>query len=423
MAVLQLALDFTEIKRALAVAREAERYVDWLEVGTPLIKSEGLNAVRELRKKFPRKKIVADMKIMDTGAVEVEMAAKAGADIVTVMGAADLSTIREAIEAGKRYGVRIVVDLMNIEEGRISAIERLGPAYLCPHIGIDQQMEGRQAAEFFGRFRSHIPLIAAGGITSETAGEFVKKGAQVVVVGGAITKAKDAGKAARAIKMAMEKGKVIGGEGFRKFGENELVRAFSEVSTPNLSDAMQRSGELLGIKAIVFGVKMVGRAKTVVTFPGDWAKPVEAIDSAKKGEVIVIDAGGVDRAVWGELATESAKGKGIAGVVINGAIRDVDEVRKMKFPAFAKFINPTAGDPKGFGEIGCELEIEGVKVKPGDWVIGDESGVVVIPPERAVEIVNRALDIREKEGRLRAEIKKGSTLSKVTELKKWELRK
>ncbi len=423
MTILQLALDFTELKRAVSIAKEAEKYIDWIEVGTPLIKSEGMDAVRKMKKEFPKKKIVADMKIMDTGEIEVGMAAKAGADVVTVMGASDIGTVREAIEAGKRHKVKIVADVMGVSEERRKEVEKLKPDYICPHVGIDQQMRGVKLKEVLASVKTKIPLVAAGGITAENAGDFAKAGAKVIVVGGAITKAKDVKKAAGKIKKAIESKKRISESKFKKYSERELIKAFRKVSTSNLSDAMQRSGDLPEIYAVLPGVKMVGKAKTVATFPGDWAKPVEAIDEAKEGEVIVIDAGGIGKAVWGELATESAKRKKLAGVVVNGAIRDVGKVRKLEFPAFARHLSPTAGDPKGFGEIDVELDIEGVRVKPGDWIIGDDSGVVIVKPEEAVEVANRAIDIMEREERLSAEIKKGSTLSKVTDLKKWELKK
>src|SRR3989304_5642011 len=91
--VLQLALDFVDLDRALKVAHEAvEGGVDWVEAGTPLIKSEGVDAVRALRREFPDRTIVADMKIMDAGRMEVEAAAKAGANIVDVLGAAPDAT-------------------------------------------------------------------------------------------------------------------------------------------------------------------------------------------------------------------------------------------------------------------------------------------------------------------------------------------
>ncbi|RLG18335.1 bifunctional hexulose-6-phosphate synthase/ribonuclease regulator, partial [Candidatus Micrarchaeota archaeon] len=188
------------------------------------------------------------------------------------------------------------------------------------------------------------------------------------------------------------------------------------------ADAMQRKGAMVGVRPVVEGVKMVGRAFTVHTQAGDWAKAVEAIDSAKKDEVIVIDAGGNsgDRAVWGELATHSAARKKLAGVVIDGGIRDVDEIRRLKFPAFSLYISPNAGEPKGLGQTGCEIRCGNQQVKPGDWVVGDDNGVVVVPQARALEIANRANHTLETENRVREEIKRGSTLGKVLELKKWE---
>jgi 3-hexulose-6-phosphate synthase/6-phospho-3-hexuloisomerase len=107
-------------------------------------------------------------------------------------------------------------------------------------------------------------------------------------------------------------------------------------------------------------------------------------------------------------------------VVIDGAVRDIADIRKLSFPIFARAVVPNAGEPKGFGEINCEIRCGGQLVRPGDWIIGDESGVVVIPRERAYEIARRAIEVKKTEERVREEIRRGSTLSKVSELVKWE---
>jgi 3-hexulose-6-phosphate synthase/6-phospho-3-hexuloisomerase len=106
--VLQLALDHENLARALKVAKEAVAAgVDWLEAGTPLIKSEGLDAVRALRREFPSVPIVADMKIIDAGRLETECAAKAGADNIHVLAPASDATVIECIEAARRYNAKI----------------------------------------------------------------------------------------------------------------------------------------------------------------------------------------------------------------------------------------------------------------------------------------------------------------------------
>jgi 3-hexulose-6-phosphate synthase/6-phospho-3-hexuloisomerase len=423
--VLQVALDFMHLKRALQVAREAvEGGADWVEAGTPLVKSEGAEAIRTLKREFPNRNIIADLKIMDTGAFEVEIAAKAGADIVTVMAVADDGTMLEAVKAARRYGCKVMADLMAVEDKprRAREVETLGAEYLCLHVSIDEQMIAKTPLEELRTVAAvaSVPVAVAGGLNSETVAQALEAGAKIIIVGGAITKDPKVAEAARRIREAMV-ARVALPTGIRKFTTAEVREALSRVSTPNIADAMQKRGPMKGIMPrINRGRRMVGRALTVKTADGDWAKPVEAIDRAAPGDVIVVDVGGGPTAVWGELASWSCKVKGIAGVVIDGAARDIDTILDIDFPCFSRSIVPHAGEPKGHGEIGSEIECGGQVVRTGDWVVGDESGVVVVPQEAAVEIANRALDVHEREDRIREEIKRGGTLSSVLELEKWE---
>lgn len=423
--ILQLALDFVDLQRALKNAKEGMAGgVDWLEAGTPLIKSEGLQAIRELRRLFPSTTIVGDMKIMDAGRAEVEVAAKAGANIVDVLGAASDATIRECIEAGKNYGAKIVVDMIAVEDPvtRAKQVEAMGADFVTIHCAIDEQMEGKDPFDTLRKVAEEvsIPVGVAGGINSETAAKAIEAGASIVIVGGAITKALEPEKATREIRRGIDTGESIGTTLFKRKGEDQIREVLELVSAANLSDALHRGGVLQGIRPLWRGVRMVGRAVTVRTYPGDWSKPVQAIDVAEPGDVIVIDAGGVGPALWGELATHSAIQRGVAGVVIDGAIRDSDDIVDLKFPAFSKLVMPNAGEPKGFGEIGVPVTVANMRVEPGDWLLGDGDGVVVLPRAIAVEYANRAMDVLEKENRIREEIKEGSTLAKVTELLRWE---
>ncbi|MDH7508723.1 MAG: orotidine 5'-phosphate decarboxylase [Methanomassiliicoccales archaeon] len=425
--VLQVALDLMHLKRAIEIGKEAvEGGADWIEAGTPLIKSEGAECLRALKREFPGRVLVADMKTMDVGGFEVEIAAKAGADVVTVMGLSDDGTISEAVLTGRKYGTKIMVDLMNVEDKvkRAKEVESLGASFVCLHVGIDEQMRGGKSPLEMVRAVSeatNIPVAVAGGITSETAASFLKAGASIIIVGGGIIKAEDVRAAAKRIKEAIEKGESIASDLSRKYTAEELFEAFSRVSTPNIADAAHKRGVMKGIvPRIRHGTKMVGRALTVQTSKGDWAKPVEAIDRAQKGDVIVVDAGGSDIAVWGELASWSCKVKGIAGIVVDGAVRDIDTIIEIGFPCFSRYVTPEAGEAKGFGGIGLEIVCGGQVVRTGDWIIGDESGVIVVPQEHAVEIANRAIDVLERENRIREEIKRGRTLSSVQELEKWE---
>ena len=423
--ILQLALDFVDLHRAVNVAQLAvPAGVDWVEAGTPLIKSEGLDAVRELKRLFPDKVIVADMKIMDAGRTEVEVAAKAGAGIVDVLGTATDATIAECVQAGKNYGAQIAVDLIAVADPVARAVqaEALGAHYISVHVAIDEQMRGRDPFAILAAVSQavKVPVGVAGGVNSETAAAAVAHGAAYVIVGGAITKAKDPALATQEIRRALDEGTVTPTTLFKRVGEADIRGVLEMVSSSNLSDALHRGGVLEGIRPLFHGARLAGRVLTVRTYPGDWAKPVEAIDQAQPGDVLVIDVGGVGPAIWGELATNSAIQRGLGGVVIDGAIRDSGDIIKLGFPAFSRLVMPNAGEPKGFGEIGVPVRVGGVKVESGDWVIGDDDGVVALSQSLAVEYTNRAMDVLEKENRIREEIKEGKTLAQVVDLLRWE---
>ncbi len=425
---LHLALDFLDLERALRVAKLAvPQGVDWVEAGTPLIKSEGLDAVRRLREAFPEKKIVADTKTADAGRVEMEAAAKAGADFATVLGTASDSTLRECIDVGRNYGLGVGIDLLGVEgpERLVERVADWGPAFLGVHCPIDAQMAGGDPFELLARLAglTDVPLAAAGGLNSETAPKAAAAGAAIVVVGGAIIKAEDPARAAADIRRAIDTGEALRSDLFRRAGLEEVREVLTRVSTANLSDGAHHQPCLEGLGQITPGAKLVGPVLTVRTAPGDYAKPVEAIDRAEPGQVIAIDAGGVGPAVWGELASESALQKKLAGVVIDGGIRDTDEIRRLGFPAHASVVCSHAGYPKGLGEIGAPIRLAGVEIQPGDWLVGDADGVVLLPKARVVELANRGQDVLEAENRMRAEIREGRTLGQVAYLAKWEKRR
>jgi 3-hexulose-6-phosphate synthase/6-phospho-3-hexuloisomerase len=422
---LQVALDFVELDRALKVAEEAAAGgADILEAGTPLIKSVGLECVRRLRAMFPKITVAADMKVMDAGRIEVESAAKAGAQLVHVLAAAPDATVAECVAAGREYGAEIVADMLGADDpiARAREVAKLGVDYIGVHTAIDMQMRAADPFELLPRLAAEVdlPICVAGGIHSESAAKAVEAGASIVIVGGAVTKARDARQATADLKRAITEGVSIPTRLFKRVTEENLREILMQISAANLSDAMHRRGVLQGLRPIAPGLKVVGRALTVRSAPGDYAKPVEAIDHARPGDVIVVDTGGVGPAVWGEMATRSAMNRGVAGVVVDGALRDSGDIRELKFPAFSRLVCPNAGEPRGLGEIGVTITIAGEIVEPGDWILGDDDGVVRIPRDQAAEWANRGMEWHEREDRIREEIVQGGIYGRLAELEKWE---
>jgi len=422
---LQLALDFANFAQALRVAHEAwAGGVRRLEAGTPLIKSEGLDVVRKLRAEFPDATLVADMKVMDAGRAEVEMAAKAGADVVAVLGAASDATIAESIEAAKRYDAQIMVDLIEVADpaARAQRAQELGAALVGVHCPIDVQMQGGDPMCALRDVAAAvtIPIAVAGGLNSETAPQVIAAGASIAIIGGAIIKAPDAKAAAATILQAIASGQAVATDRFKRGGPEQLREMFLRASCANISDAMHHQGWVPGLLPLARGMKCAGPALTVWAYPGDWSKPVEAIDEAEPGAVLVVDVRGEGPAVWGEGASKSCVSRGLAGVVIHGCARDTQEIIALGFPVFSSLIGPQAGDPRGVGMIGVPLKIGETPIRAGDWIIADDDGVICVPREQAVEIANRAMDVVERELRDHSEIEGGSTLAKIAELERWE---
>ena len=252
--VLQVALDLLELKRAVQIAKEAlAGGADWIEAGTPLIKSEGMQAIRTLREQFPDTVIVADMKIADTGTMEVEMAAKAGASIICILADADDAVIAEAVRSSRLYGTRLMADLINVHDpvARARTLEGMGVDIIAAHVGIDQQMIGKTSLSLLKALQGeiHIPVAVAGGLDAATAGEAVCHGADIVIVGGCIARSADVTESTQLIRHSIDSPSIQALE--KKSLDEEIYSLFMQVSTPNISDAMHRKGALPGLISVL----------------------------------------------------------------------------------------------------------------------------------------------------------------------------
>lgn len=205
---LQVAMDVPTLDDALTLARQVAEYVDILELGTPLIKAAGVEAVGAIKAAHPDKLVFADLKTADAGQLEADLAFAQGADLVTVMGAADDDTIRGAVEAGHQAGTKVVADMITVVEDRVKRIKEvsaLGVDFVEIHAGLDEQARPDYSIDSLladGR-EAGVPFSVAGGISVETIASVQDAGAEVAVAGGAIYNADDPAAAAKALREAM----------------------------------------------------------------------------------------------------------------------------------------------------------------------------------------------------------------------------
>ncbi|MDN5313326.1 MAG: hypothetical protein PWQ68_2300 [Thermoanaerobacteraceae bacterium] len=192
----------------------------------------------------------------------------------------------------------------------------------------------------------------------------------------------------------------------------ELVESFREFCTPNIADNMNRffcvASEIKMINQVK-DLKMVGTALTVKTRMADNLMVHKALEIAKPGDVIVVDAAGdTTNAILGEIMVRIAMKRNLAGYLIDGCIRDSGAIRELDFPVFARGANPKGPYKDGPGEINVPVCCGGVVIRPGDILVGDEDGVVVIPPEEAEDILEKTRKIAAKEKVMFEEIEKGT---------------
>jgi len=201
---LQIALDEVTIDQGLSLCEKVRDSIDIIEIGTPFILQDGMNAVKTFREHFPEKEILADAKIMDAGEYEAKLCFEAGADFVTVLGVTDILTIKGCVEISKQYGGKVVADMICVQdvEKRVAELEEAGITDIAVHTGVDQQAAGRTPLQDLKQMKACVKrslISVAGGINLDTVGQYKALGAEVVIVGGGIAHAEDPAAAARAI--------------------------------------------------------------------------------------------------------------------------------------------------------------------------------------------------------------------------------
>ena len=199
------------------------------------------------------------------------------------------------------------------------------------------------------------------------------------------------------------------------------IEKLKKLNTAEVSDALDAcgvEGALLGISTVCPGETAVGEAFTVKYSsydkkPNDFKMAGNYIDDVPTNAVIVVDnAGRHDCTTWGDILTQVAIEKKIAGTVIFGAARDVDCIKQLGYPLFAKAVYMRSGKNRVYkSDQQCELCINGVTIRPGDIVMADDNGVVVIPKQLLEEVVKKAINIQITESKIIQSLKKGSSLA------------
>ncbi len=194
-----------------------------------------------------------------------------------------------------------------------------------------------------------------------------------------------------------------------------LAQALGAFATGNLSNAHPEVRAMaIRIRALYAGARLSGPARTVRITPGDNAAIHRAVHTAEPGDVLVVDAGESEYyGPFGDILASACMARGITGMAIDGTVRDSEEIAALQFPIFCIGCNPQVTAKTDPGEVGGVIHCGGLTVRPGDYVVGDGDGVVVVPKELTAEVVERAQKVVEKEEDIRAQIAAGRTTYEI----------
>jgi regulator of RNase E activity RraA len=189
---------------------------------------------------------------------------------------------------------------------------------------------------------------------------------------------------------------------------DDIVEAFRGLASPNVADAMGRFNFMDPGIVSRSGLPLCGRAVTVNCRPADNLMVHKALDIAAPGDIVVVNTcGNTTSAVFGGLMCESAAAKRLGGIIVDGAIRDVDDLIRLKFPAFSRTVCPGGCDKDGPGEINVPISCGNTVVAAGDVVVGDRDGVAVVPRGEAALILDLVRQLMDRERARVAEIRGG----------------
>ena len=292
--LIQLALDSLDVNETLKLAALAAPYIDIFEIGTPCIKHNGIELVRELKKRFPNKLVLVDLKTMDAGEYEATPFYAAGADICTVLGVSGAATIKGVVDAARKYNAEVQVDLINVPDKLACAREaaKLGVHIIGVHTGLDAQAAGQTPfADLQNVVSLKLPvrISVAGGVKAATVQQVAKTGANIVVIGAAIYGAPSPADAAREISELLE-----------PKHHRRIINKLSSVLSSTENAYADRLTRLLNQSSRIF-VAGAGRSGLVARF-----------------FAMRLMHGGYDVYVVGEIVTPSIR-KGDLLIVISGS--------------------------------------------------------------------------------------------------------
>lgn len=404
---LQVNLEFLHLENALFCAEQCILAgVDTIEIGTTLLKNSGLNSVRILRDRFPEVFLIVDMKSTENVVEEVNAAATAGASCVTISGAIPLHLWERAIEAGKEKGVKVILDFRGLSEighKLAQGVPEVDMVFIS--------LEGDEDKPFYSlqeiiSLVGQTPLGITGLSSEEEVSQAISLGISTLIARFSDSSGKDCQEAVKNLQVVLANCEKAFPLNPVSVNEESLRKMLDNLMPADICDAVEHSVYLDRVYPIHKYTKLVGKVNTLKVWPGAHIEVLEFLLEVEPGSILVIDSGGQGSAVWGQVATEIALKRGLAGVVVYGSITDINKIRDRGFPCYTTALTSAVTSHRGMVLKNKPLQIGNVWIRPGDWLLGDDTGVVCLSASHLFSIIPKALALSEEKMKLVSQIEK-----------------
>lgn len=390
---LSVSLEFLHLENALFCAEQSvSAGVEILEIGSTLLKSTGLTSIKVLRERFPNVTLVADMKVQNNIASEIKAIVDAGANSITISGSASPDVWKESIDIASEYNVEIILDFRDIVQPQEYITENIPEKINIVMFSLKQN--GNIAFSLLQKATSSltIPVAVRDVQEEDDIAEAISLGASIISVSFCDAKEKNIQEAVKKIQKILSDTKKTFPEDPVSLHEEQLFELLDQVAPSDFCEVIESPCFLDEIFPIQKYTKIIGKVATLKTWPGSELAVLEFLLTLQPKTILVIDAGGRGAAVWGQMATEIAIKKGLTAVVINGSIKEVNKIREKSFPCYTTSMSSKMEKKQSMAiDEHCTLKIGEVFISSGDWLIGNDTGIVCISQNNVFLNANKAL--------------------------------
>lgn len=408
---LYIGLDFLHLENALFYAEQCiAGGIEYLEIGSLLLKNTGFNSVRIFKERFPSIKMVCDLKIIQPQSLEIESIARAQVFAVTISGAISEKNFQSCLSMIKQNSLKAYLDFRGCA---LSVIQNAMPLISQADAIIVDFIPRSHAIFQQIASMTDTPLFIHSFSLEENDIKNISNLASTLVVSIEEGTGLSAKETISKLKSTLSKTETQAEISQKEYNEETLRDKIRQISTVHICEVYRKPVFLEKVYPLHRFTKIVGRAYTLRVWPGEQKQVVKYLLEIPEKSILVVDAGGFQgNAVWSYLATEIAIKRKISGAVVYGSVSDVPHLRQKGFPCYASYLTAIPGQEEGTFSCNIPLTLGNVSINPGDWMIGDDNGIVCIPALQAFSIVDNAFELARSREPILEELAAIETLTK-----------